>query len=171
MAGQHKKRAMLAALRQLGNISQAAEAAGCSRSAHYLWLRTDPRYHAEVADAMEEAADHLEAEARRRAVEGTEEPVYYQGKPVGAIRRYSDLLLIFLLKAARPEKFRERVEHYAPERVEAYARELAERLGLDPDEVAREVERLREEVGRPGASRRWAQQQAAAQTPVQVEGR
>ena len=55
--------------------------------------------------------DDLELEARRRAVEGTERPVFYQGGEVGYVREYSDTLLIFLLKAHRPNKFRERVEH------------------------------------------------------------
>ena len=38
-------------------------------------------------------------------------PVYYQGKEVGQIRKFSDTLLIFLLKGARPETYRERHEH------------------------------------------------------------
>ena len=49
----------------------------------------------------------LEAEALRRALKGTEKPVYQNGKQVGAIREYSDLLLIFLLKARRPTVYRE----------------------------------------------------------------
>ncbi|WP_162148545.1 hypothetical protein [Asticcacaulis sp. AC402] len=36
------------------------------------------------------------------------EPVYHLGKTVGAIRKYSDTLAIFLLKAHAPEKYRER---------------------------------------------------------------
>ena len=47
----------------------------------------------------------IEAEARRRAVDGVDEPVYYQGKEVGTVRRYSDVLLIFLLKGLRPQRF------------------------------------------------------------------
>ena len=44
----------------------------------------------------------------RRASEGTLKPVFYQGKMCGEIREYSDTLLIFLLKARRPETYRER---------------------------------------------------------------
>jgi len=36
--------------------------------------------------------------------------VFHQGKVCGGIRKYSDTLLIFLLKAAYPEKYRERVD-------------------------------------------------------------
>ena len=56
---------------------------------------------------MEEARELLEAEARRRAAMGVEEPVFYKGQVVGHIRKYSDNLLMFLLKAHWPEKFRE----------------------------------------------------------------
>ena len=35
---------------------------------------------------------------------------WYKGKPGGTVREYSDILLIFLLKALRPEKYRERVD-------------------------------------------------------------
>ena len=51
----------------------------------------------------------LEAEARRRTAIGVDEPVFYQGQVVGHIRKYSDNLLMFLLKAHWPEKFRENV--------------------------------------------------------------
>ena len=55
-------------------------------------------------------ADALEQEARRRALEGVEEPVFCRGERVGVIRRYSDALLILLLKAKRPEQFRDVVD-------------------------------------------------------------
>ncbi len=55
--------------------------------------------------------DILEAEAFRRAVEGVEKPVgWYKGEPGGYVREYSDVLLMFQLKALRPEKCRERVD-------------------------------------------------------------
>src|SRR5262249_4954507 len=50
------------------------------------------------------------AEMRRRALVGWDEPVYQGGKLVGHIRKFSDTLLIFALKAERPEKYRERYE-------------------------------------------------------------
>ena len=103
-----KKRAFLAALAHTGNITEAADITHISRSAHYQWLEADPVYAAAYKDAMEQAAQRLEAEARRRAVEGVEEPVFYQGKQCGAIRRYSDALLMFLLKGVMPDKYKER---------------------------------------------------------------
>jgi hypothetical protein len=42
------------------------------------------------------------------------EGVYYKGKPVGVKRIYSDALLMFLLRGARPEKYRTGVELTGP---------------------------------------------------------
>jgi hypothetical protein len=61
--------------------------------------------------AYEQAGERLEQEARRRAVEGTKKNVYYQGEPCGVNTEYSDTLLIFLLKGAKPEKYAERVHN------------------------------------------------------------
>lgn len=105
-----KKAAFLAALAEVGNITQAAELAGIDRKTHYIWMKNDPDYPAAYEEAMEQAADRLEQEARRRAVEGVEEPIFYQGKKVGTVQKYSDTLLIFLLKGARPEKYAERYD-------------------------------------------------------------
>jgi hypothetical protein len=42
-------------------------------------------------------------------VEGVDKPVYQGGVLVGYVREYSDQLLVTLLKAHRPEKFRDNV--------------------------------------------------------------
>lgn len=103
-----KKRAFLAAMAEVGNITRAAELADVARSQHYVWITEDPAYVEAFAAAEEEAADRLETEARRRAVQGVEEPVWQMGKYMGTIQKYSDTLLIFLLKGARPEKYKDR---------------------------------------------------------------
>ena len=88
----------------------ACEAAEVGRSSHYRWL-DDPEYREAFDLAKEDAADILEAEAKRRAVEGVEEPAgWYKGEAGGVVRKYSDTLLIFLLKGLRPEVYRERME-------------------------------------------------------------
>ena len=58
---------------------------------------------------MEQAADVLEREAWRRASEGVKQPVFYQGEVCGHVQKYSDVLLIFLLKGARPDRYREQL--------------------------------------------------------------
>lgn len=63
-----------------------------------------------MSEALDDAVDDMELEAKRRAFKGTLKPVYQGGEKVGEIREYSDTLAIFLLKAHRPEKYRERHE-------------------------------------------------------------
>lgn len=125
-APQVKKRRelFLAAYAGSGNISHSARAAGVDRGTHYKWL-ADPAYAEAFKQADAQAGDILEAEARRRAVDGVDEPVgWYKGEPGGMVRRYSDTLLIFLLKGRKPDVFgdRQRLEHTgkdgAPLRVE-----------------------------------------------------
>jgi len=105
-----KKRLMLIALAETGNVTAAARAAKIHRTNHYNWLNDDPEYAKAAKDAMDAASDLLEGEARRRAYTGVLEPVYQGGEKVGTIRRYSDTLLIFLLKGAKPDKYKERGE-------------------------------------------------------------
>ena len=85
-----KKKAFLEALSRTANVTLAAQAADVPRPYAYEWRNKDDKFAAGWYSAMEAAADYLEAEARRRAAAG------------------SDVLLIFLLKGARPEKYRER---------------------------------------------------------------
>ena len=104
-----RKRAFLAAYAECGNVTTAAELSKVRRSTVYLWRESDPAFVEAMAAAEEQAADLLEQEARRRAHAGVDEPVFYKGDECGVVRRYSDTLLIFLLKGARPEKYRERI--------------------------------------------------------------
>jgi len=110
----------LRALAGTGIVSTAAEIAGTSRTRVYELRKRDPTFAVGWEEAEEQAADALEAEAWRRAVSGVPEPLVSAGKIVRdddglpiAIRRYSDTLMIALLKARRPEKFKDRqlVEH------------------------------------------------------------
>ncbi|WP_237714812.1 MULTISPECIES: hypothetical protein [Pelosinus] len=105
-----KKRTFLAVFSECGNVTKSAEIAGCARQTHYDSMANDPEYVLAFDQAKEAAADKLEQEARRRAVEGVAEPVFYQGKQIGTVQRYSDNLLMFLLKGERPEKFKDRQE-------------------------------------------------------------
>lgn len=103
-----RQKAFLAAFAETGNLTRSAEAAGVVRRQHYEWLE-DAGYRKAFADAQAQATDALEAEARRRAVEGVEEPTgWYQGSPGGYVTRYSDTLLMFLMKGANPDKYKER---------------------------------------------------------------
>lgn len=104
--GHEKRQAFLEAYALVGNVSDAASHAGVARTMHYEWLE-DPQYADDFHHAREQAADRLEREAIRRATAGVEKAVWYKGQQVGTERHYSDVLLIFLLKGLRPEKFRD----------------------------------------------------------------
>jgi hypothetical protein len=107
----HLKKAFLEAYRETGNIRSACTAAGVGRSTIYKWQEHDGAFHAAFGQAQVEAVEALEAEAYRRGVTGVEEPVIAAGRGVvGTVRKYSDTLLIFLLKGAAPAKYRERYE-------------------------------------------------------------
>lgn len=107
-----QQRKFIAAYAVCGTVTQAAEAADVIRQKHYRWLK-NPVYAKAFADCYEEACESLEREARRRAIDGWDEPVYQGGELVGTKRRFSDALLIFLMKGAMPDKYRDniRVEH------------------------------------------------------------
>ena len=118
-----KRAAFLEALVAGKSVTAACREARLGRTAVYGWRREDEAFAKDWDAALETGTDALEDEAVRRAVEGTLKPVYQGGKQVGTVREYSDTLLIFLLKARRPEKFKERaaIEHDVTGR-------LAERL-------------------------------------------
>ncbi len=90
-----------------GNVTESAHKVGVSRQTVYDRRAADHDFEAAMDSAEQCAVDALEHEARRRAVKGTLEPVFYQGAKCGAVRRYSDSLLTLLMKAGRPEKYRE----------------------------------------------------------------
>jgi hypothetical protein len=115
-----RREAFLTALADTGIVSAAANIAGITRARAYQVRKHDSGFASAWEEAEEQAADALEAEAWRRAVDGVAEPLVSAGKVVHdddgqplAIRRYSDNLLLALLKARRPERFKDRavVEH------------------------------------------------------------
>ena len=86
-------------------LSAAARHAGRAWAQLYRLRKQDAALAAMWDDALEEAADWLELEALRRAMDGTEEGRYFGGEMTGTITRYSDSLLMSLLKARRPAVF------------------------------------------------------------------
>lgn len=104
-----RREEFLEALSHTANITAACAKAKLPRRTAYQWRAAMPDFSAAWDAALELGTDSLEDEAVRRAHEGTLKPVYQGGKKVGTIREYSDTLLIFMLKARRPERFKERL--------------------------------------------------------------
>lgn len=103
---------------EYGNVTAAAKAAGVERNTVYVWQERDDQFVAAFREAEIMATETLEQEARRRAVEGVEKQRRVfdnRGNLIDEYTeyQYSDTLLIFLLKARAPEKYRDRigVEH------------------------------------------------------------
>lgn len=98
-----------------GNVTRACEHAEINRTTVYVWQEHDEEFAAAFREAEIQATEVLEAEARRRAVEGvtTTTPIYSRkGQLLHTLveTKYSDTLLIFLLKARAPDKYRERYD-------------------------------------------------------------
>ena len=110
---------LLALLAEGQTVGFACDRVGISRVTFYRHRESEPRFQAAVELALEAGGEALHEEARRRAVDGIEEPVIYKGKPcyvtdpdtgellrdeTGAPRlltvtRKSDMLLVHLMKA------------------------------------------------------------------------
>lgn len=86
-----------------GFVGKACEAVGISKQSVHNWRDSDPKFAADWDRAVELATEDLEKEVRRRAFHGVDEPVFYQGEQCGVIRKYSDSLLMFAIKARKPE--------------------------------------------------------------------
>lgn len=108
-----KDERFLAALAEGQKVGSACRAVGYSRTSTYEWREADAQFAARWQEAIDDAVERMEAEADRRAVDGTLKPVFHQGVECGHVREFSDTLLIFRLKALRPDVYRERasVEH------------------------------------------------------------
>ncbi len=78
------------------SVSHASTAARINRQTAYAHRDRDPAFAAAWEAALDAGTQALEDEAVRRATSGD--------KP-------SDVLLIFLLKARRPDVYRDRIEH------------------------------------------------------------
>ena len=123
----NRSAAFLAAYRQSGSVTTAAKLAGVDRTQHYDWLKSED-YAQQFSDAQTEVAQALEDEVIRRAYQGIQEPVIYQGElcyqttynprtketrrsngPL-TITKYSDSLLQFALKAFNPAKYRDQTK-------------------------------------------------------------
>src|SRR3989304_4313558 len=96
ISGHPKKTAMIAAYAECGIISAACKAAEFARTTHYDWLSNDEKYREAFEEAHQTAIESMEREARRRAIEGWDEPVFHKGAVCGTVKRFSDVLLIFM---------------------------------------------------------------------------
>ena len=105
-----KEELFLSVLSECGNVQAAAKKAKLVRRSLYRKRDKNKAFAAAWDEAAALGAEALEDEARRRSYEGWEEPVWHHGRQCGTIRKFSDTLLIVLLKAHKPEKYKENVK-------------------------------------------------------------
>jgi hypothetical protein len=132
--------AFISALAQSGNISEACKDAEIGRQTAYDLREKSEEFASLWRDALDEACDALEKEARRRAKDGVVNTIFYKGEPIGEEHQYSDTLMIFLLKAHRPEVYRERMESL---NITLTADELANLPDEQLDELINKLSRRR----------------------------
>jgi hypothetical protein len=110
----------LKALADTGSVTAAVAVAGTSRSRVYKLRRSDPAFAASWDEAEEIAADGLEAEARRRAIDGVLEPVVSGGRVVRDVMVNRSrsvatrIILLALLRAHRPPRREKPVRFQLP---------------------------------------------------------
>jgi transposase-like protein len=96
-----------------GSVARACRSVGMARANPYRWLENSEEFSDQFAIAKEFGVQRLEDWALSRAMD--------QDSP-------SDRLTEFLLKAARPEVYRDRVDHHVHGRVEHRKRVILEGL-------------------------------------------
>ena len=94
-----------------GNITRACELCKVTRPAVYTKRDAEPEFAVRLALAVEEGSNVMMDEARRRAVEGVEEKVYWQGNAIDVKSTYSDALIQFMLRGLKPEIFKDRTSN------------------------------------------------------------
>lgn len=108
-----RQRAFLIAFAVTANVSRACAAAGVARSTVYAWKAAEgpagDRYRVAFTRARQVAGDVLEAQAWKLAVEGTLRPIVSKGEVVTYVREYEPSVLLRLLEAHRPRRYRPRV--------------------------------------------------------------
>lgn len=98
-----------------GIVRHACRNLNISRTALYDKRESDEKFAAAWNKAVDRGIDVLEDEAKKRAIEGEREPIYYQGKRVGSIMKKSDFCLSMVLRAHRAKYRLTRTELTGPE--------------------------------------------------------
>jgi hypothetical protein len=96
----------LESLAECGNIGDACRDAQVTRKTVHT-ARKNPDFEKLYQQHLDLGISAIEDEATKRATVGTLEPVFWKGRRVASVRKKSDLLLMFVLKARRPELYRD----------------------------------------------------------------
>jgi hypothetical protein len=129
-----------------GSVTFAAEQTGLERRTLYRRRNNDEAFAAQWDEALNLGIDRLQDDAMRRALDGTERPVWRNGKQVGSVQLYDNKLLQFLLRAHRPEVYADKKQSAVP----PLPFDLAQRLAASAPRLdAHRAERAKEEGAEP----------------------
>ena len=98
-----KKKFLSYLIEYAGNVTKICPMLGVTRQAAYLHRQSDPDFAESWDKAVQLGVEALIDEATRRAHEGYDEPVFHNGEICGYRKRYSDSLLMFMIRRYRPE--------------------------------------------------------------------
>ena len=101
-------------LGRTGSVTVAAERAQLRRSSLYQRRQDDEEFAERWARALDLGVERLQDNAMHRAMNGTEKPVWRNGRKVGTVQQFDNRLLQFLLKAHRPDLYSDRGHAAAP---------------------------------------------------------
>jgi len=98
-------KAFLDVVAETGNLSEASRQVNINPKTYQYHQKKDPDFADALELALVKGGALIEAEMRRRGIEGFDEPVFQKGGQVGVIRKYSDLVLLKLAQGRFPEKY------------------------------------------------------------------
>ncbi len=129
----------LKAFAECGTVFDAAKKAGVGRRTVYDERQRNEDFALRWAEVEEWTTEEMEQEARRRAL-GWPETIYNaRGEAAGTIQKFSDVLLIFMLKGRKPETYRDnvkvehggKIKHESKEALDEAIDGLLEELGAE----------------------------------------
>ena len=103
-----KKKEFLRLLSETGNVFKTCKALNLDRPNVYAARKRSARFAEQWDAAKQMYIALLEDEAWRRAFEGVDKGIWYQGERVGVEKQYSDTLLMHRLNAEKPDKYQYR---------------------------------------------------------------
>lgn len=103
-------RDVLLHLCELGNVSEACRRAGCSRRGIYQRADRDEEFGAAFEEARTIGWCGFEDDTFDLAYYGWQEPVFHDGEVCGEKTRHSPALRMFMLKAHKPDVYRDRYD-------------------------------------------------------------
>jgi hypothetical protein len=104
-----RQRAFLKCYSIWPSITYASRVSKVTANKHYIWLN-NPIYAEAFQEASQAAAEFMEDEAWRRAIQGWLEPVYQKGMLVGHVRKYDGNLHRLLLQANMRGKYGDKIQ-------------------------------------------------------------